>query len=58
MTAPDREPSEFGGYPGLIQPEPHQLTAAEQAALERRVDAADPDDSIEKARARANGEAV
>lgn len=22
-------PTEFGGYPGLIQPEPHDLTAAE-----------------------------
>lgn len=46
------QPSEFGGYPGTIQPEPHKLTAAEQARLERRVDPADPADSVEAARER------
>lgn len=44
--------SEYGGQPGTIQPEPHQLTAAEEARLMRRVDSTDPTDSIEKARDR------
>jgi hypothetical protein len=47
-----KEPSEYGGYPGTIQPPPHELTSAEQARLERRVDAADPSDSVEAARER------
>lgn len=46
------QPSEFGGYPGPIQPEPHELTAAEQARLERRVNPADATDSVEAARER------
>lgn len=46
------EPSEFGGYPGTIQPEPHPLTAIERARLERRVDPADASDSVEAARVR------
>ena len=46
------DPSEYGGYPGTIQPEPHQLTAAEEARLMRRVNPADATDSIEKARER------
>lgn len=46
------QPSEMGGYPGTIQPEPHQLTAAEEARLMRRVNPADPGDSIEAARER------
>jgi hypothetical protein len=44
--------SEYGGVPGNIQPEPHQLTASEQARLERRVDSADPGDSVDAARER------
>lgn len=44
--------SEFGGAPGLIQPPPHELTAVEQARLERRLNPADPEDSVEAARAR------
>jgi hypothetical protein len=52
MTAATGEPSEYGGYPGPIQPEPHKLTAAEQARLERRVDPADPGDSVDAARER------
>lgn len=52
MTEPIQIPSEFGGVPGPIQPEPHQLTAAERARLERRVDAADAEDNVEAARAR------
>lgn len=53
MTAPrNDEPSEYGGYPGPIQPEPHPLTNAELARLERKVDPADPSDSIEAARQR------
>lgn len=33
-----RKGSEFGGQPGLIQPLPHELTAAERARLQRAVD--------------------
>lgn len=44
--------SEFGGAPGLIQPPPHKLTAAEEARLMRKVNPADAEDSIEAARAR------
>jgi hypothetical protein len=51
MTGPNA-PSEYGGHPGLIQPEPHQLTAAEAARLERAVDPGSEDDSIEAARER------
>lgn len=54
MTRPD-EPSEFGGHPGPIQPEPHPLTNAELARLERRVNPADPTDSVEAARVREGG---
>lgn len=50
MTSPN--PSEFGGYPGTIQPDPHTLTAAEQARLERKTNPADPGDSVEAARER------
>jgi hypothetical protein len=50
------ESSEFGGDPGLIQPEPHQLTPREQAMLERQLNPADPDDSVSAARARVNGQ--
>jgi hypothetical protein len=46
------EPSEYGGHPGTIQPEPHKLTSAEEARLMRRVNPNDPTDSIEKARDR------
>lgn len=46
------EPSEFGGYPGLIQPEPHQLTNVEQLRLERQLDPADPGDNVDAARVR------
>ena len=55
MTQADA-PSEFGGYPGLVQPEPHQLNSVEQARLERALEPADPDDSVEADRARMNGE--
>lgn len=46
------EPSEMGGYPGTIQPEPHKLTSVEQARLERKTNPADPSDSVEAARER------
>lgn len=46
------KPSEFGGYPGMIQPPPHKLTNVEQLRLERKLDAADQTDSIEQASAR------
>lgn len=45
----EREPSEFGGHPGLVQPPPHQLTNVEQLRLERALNPADPDDNIEAA---------
>lgn len=51
MTAP-KNASEFGGVPGTIQPDPHPLTAAERARLERRVNPADEGDSVEAARER------
>lgn len=51
------EPSEFGGYPGTIQPGPHELTSIERARLERRVNPSDATDSVEAARDReVNGE--
>ncbi len=46
------QPSEFGGYPGTIQPEPHPLTAAERARLERRVKSDDAGDTVDAARVR------
>lgn len=46
------QPSEFGGYQQSIQPEPHQLTAAEEARLMRRVKPSDAGDSVEAARDR------
>lgn len=32
--------SEFGGYPGEIQPPPHELDAAEKARIQRRIPSA------------------
>lgn len=51
MTQAD-PPSEFGGYAGTIQPEPHELTAAERARLERKTNPADPSDTVDAARKR------
>lgn len=48
MTRP-RDESEFGGAPGMIQPPPHKLTGIEQARLERKLDPADPNDTVEAA---------
>lgn len=31
--ANDIQPSEYGGVPGLVQPEPHQPTASEQMMI-------------------------
>lgn len=42
------EPSEFGGYPGEVQPPPHTLDAAELARMQRRVDPADAGTSPEQ----------
>lgn len=56
MATSNSEHGEFSGAPGLIQPEPHELTSAELAMLERKLDPADPSDSVEAARARVNGE--
>lgn len=47
-----KDESEFGGAPGLIQPPPHKLTAAEQARLERAMNPADAEDSVDAVRAR------
>lgn len=46
------QPSEFSGYSGTIQPEPHTLSAPEQARLERRVRSWDEEDDVEAARFR------
>lgn len=46
------EPSEYGGVPGTIQPEPHKLTSVEEARLQRRVNPSSAEDSIEAARER------
>lgn len=52
MVQPSQTPSEFGGYPGTIQPEPHELTSVEEARLMRRIDPADAGDDIAAARVR------
>lgn len=58
MTYP-RGGSEYGGFPGLVQPEPHDVKkdAQEQLMLAQLTEAADPADSIEAAtdRVRAQG---
>lgn len=41
MADRDKRPSEFGGVPGVVQPEPHELTPAEEARLERMAPADD-----------------
>jgi hypothetical protein len=48
----DNDPSEFGGGAGLIHPEPHTLTAIEEARVMRSLDPADEDDNEEAARER------
>ena len=57
MAQNPNEPSEYGGYPGLTQPEPHEWTAAERARLERKVNPVDPSDTEEAARIREGGKA-
>lgn len=48
MTFP-RGGSEYGGYPDLIQPEPHDVKkdAGEQMMLTYMTDPADPESSVE-----------
>lgn len=48
MTYP-RGGSEYGGYPGLVQPEPHDVRkdAREQLMAMQLTDPADPDSSVE-----------
>lgn len=41
--------TEFGGVPGRVHPEPHELTAAEEMRLERAANPADPADTGEGA---------
>lgn len=50
MTYP-RGGTEYGGYPGLVQPEPHEVknSATEQLMLAQLTEAADPADGIEQA---------
>lgn len=52
MANTQREDSEFDWAGGPIAPPPHELTAAEQARLERRLDPSDPTDTIDAARLR------
>jgi hypothetical protein len=57
MTQAGGEPSEYGGYAGSIQPEPHKLTSIEMARLQRRVNPSDAGDNVDAAREReVNGE--
>lgn len=51
----DNRASEFGGRPGPVQPPPHALTPAETARLERALNPADANDSVEAARVREGG---
>lgn len=46
------QPSEFGGYAGTIQPEPHELTPAEEARLLRKMDPSSTSDTLDAARKR------
>jgi hypothetical protein len=48
MTYP-RGGSEYGGFPGLVQPEPHEVktSATEQLMLAQLTEAGDPESSIE-----------
>lgn len=50
MSAPfPKGGTEYGGYPGLIQPEPHDITssASEQLMLAQLTDPADETSSVE-----------
>lgn len=44
MTEPHKErgASEFGGWPGVVQPPPHELTAAEQLNFAVQSNPSDP----------------
>jgi hypothetical protein len=48
--------SEFGGDDGSIQPDPHPLSSVEQARLDRMLDPADADDTVDDARVRGDQE--
>jgi hypothetical protein len=50
MTYP-RGGSEYGGFPGLVQPEPHDVRSSgpEQLMLAQMTEAADAGDGIEQA---------
>jgi hypothetical protein len=54
MARRSKKPSEFGGVPGLVAPQPHDISSSayEQARLQRAVDPADSTDSVELALAR------
>jgi hypothetical protein len=52
MTQAGGEPSEYGGYAGSIQPEPHELTSIEKARLIRRTNPSDASDTVDAARDR------
>lgn len=62
MTYP-KGGTEYGGYPGLIQPEPHPVgdgkgLASEQLMMLYATDPADPADTVEKATDRVRQQAV
>jgi hypothetical protein len=52
MTDSKAQDSEFDWAGGPIAPPPHELTAAEQARLERKMSTSDPSDTIDAARLR------
>lgn len=50
--------SEFGGVPGLIAPEPHEMEGWERAAAERRTDPNDATDDADAVRLREAGGSI
>lgn len=59
MTYP-KGGAEYGGYPGLVQPLPHEVkdSGPEQLMLAQMTEAADPGDGIEQAADRIRAQAV
>jgi len=49
MATRDKTPSEFGGKPGRVQGDGHELTPAEEARLMRATEPTDPADTPQAA---------